>query len=147
MRRLHGGVYVCMEGPQFSTQAESHMHRAWGGDLIGMTCMPEAKLAREAEICYALVALPTDYDCWRPHSSGATAQALLEEIMHNLQRATQHAITLIRATVAALAGKLNRDCACQRALQLAVWSDHDHLDRAALGSLKPLLEKYVSFGD
>ncbi len=59
------GTYICMEGPQFSTRAESHMHRSWGGDLVGMTCMPEAKLAREAELCYALIALPTDYDCWR----------------------------------------------------------------------------------
>ncbi|MHC4736920.1 MAG: MTAP family purine nucleoside phosphorylase [Planctomycetota bacterium] len=68
------GTYVCMEGPQFSTQAESLMHRGWGGDLIGMTAMPEAKLAREAQICYALIALASDYDCWRPHKAGGDKQ-------------------------------------------------------------------------
>src|SRR5690606_35980548 len=94
-----GGMYVCMAGPAFSTRAESRMHRAWGGDLIGMTCMPEAKLAREAEIAYALIAMPTDYDAWR-HKDGqahaASEQALLEEIIGNLQRATAHSIALIK---------------------------------------------------
>ncbi len=75
------GTYVCMEGPQFSTRAESLMHRAWGGDLIGMTAMPEAKLAREAQMCYALVALASDYDCWREHDAAMDKQGLLAEII------------------------------------------------------------------
>ena len=75
------GTYVCMEGPQFSTRAESLMHQAWGGDLIGMTAMPEAKLAREAQMCYALVALASDYDCWRPHDKAKGKQTLLQEIL------------------------------------------------------------------
>ena len=100
-----GGTYVCMEGPQFSTAAESRMHRCWEGDLVGMTCMPEAKLAREAEISYALIALPTDYDCWRPHEPGKDRQALLSEIVANLNAVTGHAITLLRAAVPMLASK------------------------------------------
>ncbi len=142
-----GGVYVCMEGPHFSTVAESRMHRGWGGDLIGMTCMPEAKLAREAEMCYALVALPTDYDCWRPHDPGKDQGALLEEIIQNLEAATQHAIQLIQRTIAHLATQPETDCTCSHALKLAIWSDKDKIDRTKLGHLKVLLEKYIAFGD
>ena len=142
-----GGVYVCMEGPQFSTVAESRMHRIWGGDVIGMTCMPEAKLAREAEICYALVALPTDYDCWRPHDPGKDQGALLEEIVHNLEIATQHAIQLIQRTIAHLANQADTDCTCSSALKLAIFSDKDKLEHAKLAHLKLLLEKYIAFGD
>ncbi|MGE5608054.1 MAG: MTAP family purine nucleoside phosphorylase, partial [Bacillota bacterium] len=102
------GCYVCMEGPAFSTRAESLMHRLWGGDLIGMTVMPEAKLAREAEIAYCLVALVTDYDCWRAHpvvqGQAAPAKAdLLKEILHNLEAATTNAIRLMKRAVAILA--------------------------------------------
>ena len=144
--KIHNqGVYVCMEGPQFSTVAESKMHRSWGGDIVGMTCMPEAKLAREAEICYALVALPTDYDCWRPHEATVDGLALLNEIMENLEAATANAVKLIRGTVAALAGKLAVDCSCQNALRLAIWSDRSKIDLASLAHLKPLLGKYLAF--
>ncbi len=142
-----GGVYICMEGPQFSTVAESRMHRKWGGDLIGMTCMPEAKLAREAEMCYALVALPTDYDCWRPHDPGKDQGALLEEIIQNLETATQHAIRLIQRTIALLANQPDTDCTCSSALQLAIWSDKDKIEHTKLAHLKVLLEKYIGFGD
>ncbi|MHC4494851.1 MAG: S-methyl-5'-thioadenosine phosphorylase, partial [Planctomycetota bacterium] len=93
------GTYVCMEGPQFSTRAESLMHKAWGGDLIGMTAMPEAKLAREAQICYALVALASDYDCWKPHEDGKDKQTLLKEIIGNLQAATNNCLELIKAVL------------------------------------------------
>lgn len=144
--KIHNqGVYVCMEGPQFSTVAESKMHRSWGGDLVGMTCMPEAKLAREAEICYALVALATDYDCWRPHEATTDGLALLNEIMENLEAATANAVKLIKGTVAALAGKLTVDCACHDALRLAIWSDRSKIDLASLSHLKPLLGKYLAF--
>ena len=93
------GTYVCMEGPQFSTRAESLMHKAWGGDLIGMTAMPEAKLAREAQICYALVALASDYDCWKLHEGGKNKQILLKEILGNLQMATNNCLELIKAVL------------------------------------------------
>jgi len=116
------GVYVCMEGPAFSTVAESRMHRAWGGDLIGMTCMPEAKLAREAEICYALIALPTDYDCWRPHDARADKQTLLREILGNVEHATANSVELIRAALQAVAEQALPPCPCQSALELAVWT-------------------------
>jgi len=135
-----GGVYVCMEGPQFSTRAESLLHRAWGGDLIGMTAMPEAKLAREAEMCYALVALPTDYDCWRPHEHGPKEQ-LLQTIIGNLQRATDGAVALLRAAAGRI-GSLDHPCDCRDALKLAIWSDKSKVDRAEVGRLAPIVGRY-----
>jgi 5'-methylthioadenosine phosphorylase len=137
-----GGTYVCMEGPQFSTVAESKMHRAWHGDLIGMTCMPEAKLAREAEICYATVGLPTDYDCWKPHEPGMDKQALLAEIMANMWRATDNAIELIRAAIDHLGQNIPGDCTCQHALELAIWSEKSLVDRSAVQRLRPIVGKY-----
>ena len=137
-----GGTYVCMEGPAFSTIAESRMHRAWGGDLIGMTCMPEAKLAREAEICYALVALPTDYDCWRPHDPTADAGALLREIIGNLEQATKNSVALIKAALAALTDA--QPCKCNTALKTAIWTKPDHIAPEAtkrLGILLPNQEQ------
>ena len=116
------GTYICMEGPQFSTRAESNMHRQWGGDLIGMTCMPEAKLAREAELCYALIALPTDYDCWRPHKKGQAQDDLLAEILGNLKRATDGAVLLIREALRHM-GDDSGGCKCRDALKLAIWSN------------------------
>jgi len=86
------GTYVCMEGPQFSTRAESLLHRRWGADLIGMTCMPEAKLAREAEICYALIAVLTDYECWRPHEPDEGPGNILESILANVKAGTAFAL-------------------------------------------------------
>ncbi|MCX5655388.1 MAG: S-methyl-5'-thioadenosine phosphorylase, partial [Planctomycetota bacterium] len=107
-------TYVCMEGPQFSTRAESLMHRQWGGDLIGMTTMPEAKLAREAEICYALIAIPTDYDCWREHEPGTSADAILESIIANMNAGTAHAIELLKRAVPKIAAA-KADCPCHAA--------------------------------
>lgn len=134
------GTYVCMEGPQFSTRAESRLHRSWGAQLIGMTVMPEAKLAREAEICYALVAMATDYDCWRPHEPGVNPQALLSEIIGNLSAATANAIALIRAAAGRVAGAA---CPCQSALKLAIWSDRKQIPPAAIDRLEPLVGKYL----
>lgn len=136
------GTYVCMEGPQFSTRAESHLHRAWGGDVIGMTCMPEAKLAREAELCYALIALPTDYDCWRPHSADLENSALLAEIMGNLKRAAHEASTLI-ARFLQTYNPAARRCACRDALKLAVWTDKKTLDAGVRQRLGTLLARYL----
>jgi len=159
---VHGrGCYVCMEGPAFSSRAESLMHRLWGGDLIGMTAMPEAKLAREAEIPYALVALVTDYDSWRnkppgPASQGTSpaapggaaappdATVLLEEIMANLRTATDNATRLIRRTLARLAadGSVLESCPARRALALAIWSDKSQIDRDEIRRLGPLWGRY-----
>jgi len=134
------GTYVCMEGPQFSTRAESLMHRAWGGDLIGMTAMPEAKLAREAQICYSLIALVSDYDCWRPHETKANKQTLLQEIIQNLQRATGNCLELIRAVLESDGELVRGDCPCRKSLELAVWAEQDKIASAQKDSLKVLFE-------
>jgi len=134
------GTYVCMEGPQFSTRAESLMHKAWGGDLIGMTAMPEAKLAREAQICYALVALASDYDCWKPHESGKDKQTLLREIIGNLQAATNNCLELIKAVLSSEHELIGEDCHCRKSLDLAVWTDPARIDPADKEKLKVLFE-------
>jgi 5'-methylthioadenosine phosphorylase len=145
------GCYVCMEGPAFSTRAESLMHRLWGGDLIGMTAMPEAKLAREAEMSYALVSLVTDYDCWRNQPAAANApqaelnkQDLLREIIGNLNAATENAIRLIRRTVSLIAEKRENlpPSPAHRALELAIWSDKGRIPPEEVQRLAPLWIKY-----
>lgn len=139
--KIHSnGTYVCMEGPQFSTRAESLMHRAWGGDLIGMTAMPEAKLAREAQMCYALVALPSDYDCWRPHKSGEDKQTLLKEIISNLQGATSSCLKLIEAVLVSERELVSEDCPCRSSLELAVWTDQSQIDTVEKEKLRVLFE-------
>jgi len=145
--RVHqGGTYVCMEGPQFSTRAESELHRSWGASLIGMTVMPEAKLAREAEICYALVALPTDYDCWRPHPANVDQLQLIEEILGNVKAATQNALELVRRAIPAVAAQADKPCACQSALRLAIWTDRSRIPAETRRRLWPLLGKYLEEG-
>jgi 5'-methylthioadenosine phosphorylase len=134
------GTYVCMEGPQFSTRAESLMHRAWGGDLIGMTAMPEAKLAREAQICCALVAIVSDYDCWMPHEGGKSRQTLLEEIIANMKAATDNCLKLIEAVLKSDSELISEDCYCRHSLDLAVWTDQKHIEAADKGRLKVLFE-------
>jgi len=142
--RIHqGGTYVCMEGPQFSTRAESELHRSWGASLIGMTVMPEAKLAREAELCYALVALPTDYDCWKPHPASLDQAKLIEEILGNVKVATQNAIELIRRAIPKIAEIAEKPCACQSALALAIWSDKSMIPASTREKLRPILSKYL----
>lgn len=154
------GCYVCMEGPAFSTRAESLMHRLWGGDLIGMTAMPEAKLAREAELSYALVALVTDYDCWRrppvlageagaasaPAAPAAAAQdpyVLLEEIIANLRAASDNGVRLIRQAVRHMAGRSDElmSAPARSALRLAIWSDKARIPRDEVERLGPLWGK------
>jgi len=139
-----GGTYVCMEGPQFSTQAESRMHRAWGGDLIGMTCMPEAKLAREAQICYALLALPSDYDCWREHDSSLSKQELLNEIISNLKQVSEYGIKLIQTAISRAAGLADIQCPDHKALELAIWSDKKRISKEVRSQLDLLLGEYLS---
>ena len=133
-----------MEGPAFSTRAESEMHRAWGGDLIGMTCMPEAKLAREAEIAYAMVCLPSDYDCWRSPGARLDKHQLLKEIISNLNEATGNAIELIRAAIERFGEIANAPCQAHSALELAIWSDREKIPPAARDRLDVLVEKYLN---
>jgi 5'-methylthioadenosine phosphorylase len=134
------GTYVCMEGPQFSTRAESLMHKAWGGDLIGMTAMPEAKLAREAQMCYALVALASDYDCWRPHDPAKGKQTLLQEIIGNLQTATSNCLELVRTLLAGDEPLVDEGCPCRRSLEMAVWTDPSKIESAEKSRLGVLFE-------
>jgi len=134
------GSYVCMEGPQFSTRAESLMHQKWGGDLIGMTAMPEAKLAREAQMCYALVALASDYDCWKEHDPNVDKQSLLAEIIGNLQHATANAIELIEKTLESGDELCDESCDCRKSLALAVWTQLDAVNKQTRTELEPLFE-------
>jgi 5'-methylthioadenosine phosphorylase len=147
--RIHSrGTYVCMEGPAFSTRAESIMHRQWGGDLIGMTALPEAKLAREAEISYALIALATDYDSWKPHvaqspSAGTSKQALLAEIIGHMNAATDNALALVKAAVPLLWQRRNDDFPPHKALELAIWTDKKLIPVPVKKRLELLWSKYV----
>ncbi|CAN5632800.1 S-methyl-5'-thioadenosine phosphorylase [soil metagenome] len=143
--------YVAMEGPAFSTRAESLMYRLWGGDLIGMTAMPEAKLAREAEIAYALVALVTDYDSWRAKTADVKQtetdpSKLLREIIANLNAASANAIALIESTIALMAQRREElaESPALGALQLAIWSDKSKIAPEEVRRLAPLWLKYFS---
>lgn len=141
-----GGTYVCMEGPVFSTVAESRMHRAWGGDLIGMTCMPEAKLAREAEMCYTLIALPTDYDCWRPHNPTQDKRALLEEIIGNVEAATANCVQLLKSALRILGQGPSSEmarCHCKEALDMAIWTDRARISAETVERYGVLLARQV----
>ncbi len=136
------GTYVCMEGPAFSTRAESELHRQWGGDLIGMTAMPEAKLAREAEIAYAMISLPTDFDCWRAHDPSIGPQELLREIIGNLQHATAQSIKLLKAALRDVSLLENTPSPAHDALKLAIWSDKSRLSKDEIERLRPLWGRY-----
>lgn len=138
--RVHdGGTLVVMEGPQFSTRAESELHRSWGAHLIGMTAMPEAKLAREAEFCCAYLSLPTDYDCWRPHPAKLDQHELLKEIVGNLEAATALALKTLRKAVTLVAERCTGDCSCQHALDLGLWTDKSKISTSTREKLKPLI--------
>jgi 5'-methylthioadenosine phosphorylase len=137
-----GGTYVCMEGPAFSTRAESEMHRAWGGDLIGMTAMPEAKLAREAEMAYAMVCLVSDYDCWRPHPADLDKHELLKEIIAHLTEATQNAVALIKRAVERFGEIADSPSPAHSALELGIWSDREAISAATKKRLGVLVEKH-----
>ncbi|MCK4342981.1 MAG: S-methyl-5'-thioadenosine phosphorylase [Phycisphaerae bacterium] len=140
------GTYVCMEGPAFSTIAESTMHRGWAADLIGMTAVPEAKLAREAELAYGLVALVTDFDCWKPHQPGKDRQELLEEIISNLEAATANAVRFMRAAIAAFAANPPGPCPIHTGLDLALWTDRTKISPEVVQRYGVLLERYFQKG-
>jgi 5'-methylthioadenosine phosphorylase len=132
-----GGTYVCMEGPQFSTRAESNLYRSWGADVIGMTNLQEAKLAREAEICYATAAMVTDYDCWHPGHDEVT----VDQIVAVLNQNATNACRVIKAAVAALPSE--RKCGCASALQYAILTALDAIPAATRDKLDLLIGKYL----
>jgi 5'-methylthioadenosine phosphorylase len=137
-----GGTYVCVEGPTFSTKAESRMHREWGADLVGMTALPEARLAREAELAYATIALPTDYDCWRPRPEGSDDSSLLEEIIANLQTVSAASLRLIKAAISDVSMLRDTPSPAHDALRLAIWSDKSKIDPEEIERLGVLWKKY-----
>jgi 5'-methylthioadenosine phosphorylase len=132
-----GGTYICMEGPQFSTKAESNVYRSWGADVIGMTNLQEAKLAREAEICYVTIAMVTDYDCWHPHHDSVT----VEQIISVLTKNAENAAKVVKATVSAMPA--HRDCKCGRALAHAILTDPAKIPAATKEKLKLILGNYL----
>ena len=133
-----GGVYVCMEGPQFSTRAESNLYRSWGADVIGMTNLQEAKLAREAEICYATMAMVTDYDCWHDGHDAVT----VEQVIAVLHQNSANAAKAVRTAVAAMPRE--RACACATALKFAIITSPEAIPAATRTKLDLLLHKYIS---
>src|SRR5512144_1870680 len=136
--RVHPrGTYLCMEGPQFSTRAESHLYRSWGADVIGMTNLTEARLAREAELCYASLALVTDYDAWRESEEAVSVETVVAILGENAAAARQ----TMREAVARLAP--DRDCACRRALQFGILTNPAMIAPETRRKLEPLVGKYL----
>jgi len=137
---VRGGTYLVIEGPQFSTRAESHLYRQWGCHVIGMTNLPEAKLAREAELCYASLAMVTDYDCWHPDHDAVTVDAVIRVLLSNADHA--------RALVRSLAGAITADgqgagCACRRALDHALITAPAARDPAMVHRLRPIAARVL----
>jgi 5'-methylthioadenosine phosphorylase len=135
---LHrGGTYVCMEGPQFSTLAESKLYRSWGMDIIGMTNLQEAKLAREAEICYTTIALVTDYDCWHPDHDSVTVDMVIATLLQNAKTAQQ----LIAEAVSNVPRE--RTCGCASALASAIITRPEMIPADVKRELAPIIGKYL----
>ena len=132
-----GGTYVNMEGPQFSTLAESRLYRSWGMDVVGMTNLQEAKLAREAEICYATLALVTDYDCWHPDHDSVTVELIIANLRQNAATA--------QTTIAEAVSRLGepRTCACKDALATAIITRPEHVPEQTKKDLAPIVGKYL----
>ncbi len=134
-----GGTYVCMEGPAFSTLAESNLYRSWGMDVIGMTNLQEAKLAREAEICYVTVAMVTDYDCWHPDHDAVTVNQIIATLTHNAENAAK----VVAETVAAVDVTGERTCKCASALAHALITDRSAVPTATREKLELIVGKYL----
>jgi 5'-methylthioadenosine phosphorylase len=132
-----GGTYVCMEGPQFSTLAESNLYRSWGADIIGMTNLQEAKLAREAEICYTTIALVTDYDCWHPDHDSVTVDMIIANLTQNAKTAQQ----IIAIAVDGL--PYARTCECASALKFALITRPDAIPAETKKALAPIVGRYL----
>jgi 5'-methylthioadenosine phosphorylase len=135
-----GGTYLNMEGPQFSTKAESNIYRSWNMDIIGMTNLQEARLAREAEICYVTIAMVTDYDCWHPHHDSVTVDQIVAVLVKNAENAAK----VVRETVAAMPAA--RGCKCGSALAHAILTERDKIPLATKKRLGLILGKYLSPG-
>ena len=136
--RLHKkGTYLCMEGPQFSTRAESHLYRSWGVDVIGMTAIPEVKLAREAELCYATLALSTDYDCWKEEEEAVSADKVLATIKKNVDTAKK----IIQEVIPLM--NLKTSCGCAQTLKYALVTDPTQIPSKTKKDLALLIGKYV----
>jgi 5'-methylthioadenosine phosphorylase len=136
--RVHrGGTYVCMEGPQFSTLAESNLYRSWGAQIIGMTNLQEAKLAREAEMCYTTMALVTDYDCWHPDHDSVTVELIIRNLTENAKMAQQ----VVAAAVAGYTGR--QGCGCGSALATALITRPDAILPEVKRNLAPIIGKYI----
>lgn len=138
-RTHEGGTYLCMEGPQFSTRAESNLYRSWGVDVIGMTNLQEAKLAREAEICYATMALVTDYDCWHETEESVTVEQVIGYLRKNAATASQ-----ILRTVFPRLARRERECPCASALRYAIITDPGQIPAKRKEELGVLVGKYLS---
>lgn len=132
-----GGTYICMEGPQFSTKAESHFHRSLGASVIGMTAVPEAKLAREAEMCYSMAALVTDYDCWKDGS-----EVTNEQVIQTMHANVANAIKLLAETIPAIS-RLQRNCRCGEALEGAIFTRPMDMDRKTAKKLELLIGRFT----
>lgn len=132
-----GGTYVCIEGPNFSTRAESNIYRSWGVDIIGMTNIPEARLAREAEICYGTVALATDYDCWHEDHDDVSVEAVIAIIKQNVETARR----IIKEVVKSVA--VQRDCECAQALKYAIMTQKDLVPEETLKKVDLIMGKYL----
>ena len=132
-----GGTYLCMEGPQFSTKAESNIYRSWGMDVIGMTNLQEAKLAREAEMCYVTVAMVTDYDCWHPHHDSVTVSQIIAVLTKNAENACK----VVREVVAQIPRE--RSCKCGAALTHAILTSREKIPASTRAKLKLILDKYL----
>lgn len=131
------GTYLCMEGPQFSTRAESHLYRSWGADIIGMTNLQEAKLAREAEICFVTLALATDYDCWNQAAGDVEIESVLAVLQQNValaQRIIARAVTLLTDS---------RACACRSSLKDAIITERTRIPKKLRSDLRPIIGKYL----
>lgn len=137
IRSKRGGTYLCMEGPAFSTRAESNVYRSWGMDVIGMTNLQEAKLAREAEICYVTIAMVTDYDCWHEEHAAVT----VDEIVGNLRINAENACKLIAKAVSRMPAA--RACKCGSALKHAILTEREAIPAAAKQKLGLLIGKYI----
>jgi 5'-methylthioadenosine phosphorylase len=131
------GTYLCMEGPQFSTRAESHLYRNWGADIIGMTNLQEAKLAREAEICFATLALATDYDCWNESAGDVEIEHVLAVLQQNVDLAKKTIRQVIKNLSAA------RSCGCALALQTAIITEKSQIPKKVRRDLRPIIGKYL----
>jgi len=138
--RVHNsGTYICIEGPQFSTLGESKIYRLWGVDVIGMTAIPEAKLAREAEICYQTVALVTDYDCWHPEHDVVSVEVVIKQLIENSKNANE----IVKKIIPVLQKEKIEGCKCQEALKNAIMTKPEVMDKKMKEDLSILIEKYV----